>query len=749
MYKLDKFSKAIPVYPLALRSQKNISLFFVLDFEGNEKKELALTGISDYQVFLNGRFIHYGPARSAYAYSRIDRLALNQGDLLRRNRLVIKLSGYNCLTYTRMFEPPFFQAELLNEKGETLYFTGRDFTCYRDTTRRQKVVRFAYQREFSEAYVLTEKDNAFLLPDKEIPFPKLKAEETELKGYLRRNVNYPCLDLVSFSFIERGEFSYDQNLPAYDDRYMHAPFLKTFENDEWEIDVNGFISRLRYEKGAKEETRPLSQGEFMTYEIPAVKTGFLALRLKALTKSKVHLAFEEIDLADGKGEIIELNYFRNTTHNIVTYELEEGEYSLLAFEPYTAKYARLIVEEGEVADISVGLYLFENPDMARATLKCADKKLEDIFRAAINTFGQNATDILMDCPSRERSGWLCDTYFSARAEAYITGQNLVERNFLENYSQYVNRGDQPLYIIPMCYPADFGDRGYIPTWSMFYILEIALYYERWGDEMVLNEAKPMIDMFLKWADRFVNGEGLIEDMEGNIFIEWSEAGSIQSTKGVSVAANALYARTLIKYGEAYKRPDMIARGEKMLEELRRIGFDGTWFHDNLIRNEKGELVLNDRISETTQYYVFHFGVADKGRYPALYERMKNELGPERDLKTTWPSIFPSNMFIGDYMRLLVLLENGEYAKAKNDIVAYFGEMARKTGTIWEFDSTYASLTHCFASYALNMIVEILTGIKDIRRAPLEIIKSDYEPLDIPFELTLPLPNGKTLKLSNK
>ncbi len=36
--------------------------------------------------------------------------------------------------------------------------------------------------------------------------------------------------------------------------------------------------------------------------------------------------------------------------------------------------------------------------------------LKAIYDAAVETFRQNALDVYMDCPTRERAGWLCDSF---------------------------------------------------------------------------------------------------------------------------------------------------------------------------------------------------------------------------------------------------------------------------------------------------------------------------------------------------
>ena len=62
-----------------------------------------------------------------------------------------------------------------------------------------------------------------------------------------------------------------------------------------------------------------------------------------------------------------------------------------------------------------------------------DPVLNSICRAGVRTFAHNAVDLYTDCPSRERAGWLCDSYFTAKTEYALTGKCVVEKNFLENF----------------------------------------------------------------------------------------------------------------------------------------------------------------------------------------------------------------------------------------------------------------------------------------------------------------------------
>ena len=733
-----KSNLADQMFPQKYKDEMNVSFWFVLDFDGGEPRNFILSGNDDYCVYLNGEMIHYGPARSAIHEYRVDKLLLSS--LEAHNRLVVILAHYNCISYTRPRAASFFYGILEKEDG-TIEATTRDFTCYHDTSRLQKVVRFSYQREFSESYRLNSSLSlALKTPGMAIPLSKEQADvvtegklidrETHLSDFSKR---------CSFQLLEAGIYSYDGSLKAYDDRYMHSPYLRMFEQKEWEVDPNGYVSRLRYWKGQTKSL--LGTDEFATYGYPISKTGFLTCKLRVRHKATIYLVFDEIDTRNPGEDLIGVTFYRNTTHNIVSYELEEGEYSLCCREPYTAKYIRVLCRGGSVDLLSVGLIPFENPDVSRFHCQFDNPKVQKIADAAVNTFAQNTVDILMDCPSRERAGWLCDTYFSGIVEGYLTGNHLVEHAFLWNYAHYVNQGDQPSGMIPMCYPCDFGDRGFIPNWGMFYILEIERYLARYEDPDLLGEVKKQLFDFVAWCDQFLNEDGLLENLQGTILVEWSHASDAESVSGVNYPTNALYAAALDALGRMYHRDDLEKRAQKMRATIREQAYDGTFFNDNRIRRN-GVLELSGRISETTQYYLFYFGVANRQMYPALYQRLYDELGPTRDPKKVLPNVFPSNVFIVDYLRLLTLLKSGSFEKAAEEIIYYFYFMADKTGTLWEFDSTYASLTHCFASYVIVMLLQMYCGLAGILPKEKKVILTAREPLDSQnFSVSIPTADG--------
>ena len=143
------FKKAQPVYPKPYIDSLNITVLFAIDFIKKDNVNLSITGESEYQVYLNGNLIHYGPAKAAHNYHRVDNIKLT--NLKNNNRLVILLASYRTNTFDRINQSPFIQYELVSN-NEIIDYSSIESGCYLYEPRIQKVTRFSYQRAFSESY---------------------------------------------------------------------------------------------------------------------------------------------------------------------------------------------------------------------------------------------------------------------------------------------------------------------------------------------------------------------------------------------------------------------------------------------------------------------------------------------------------------------------------------------------------------------------------------------------------------------
>ena len=236
-------------------------------------------------------------------------------------------------------------------------------------------------------------------------------------------------------------------------------------------------------------------------------------------------------------------------------------------------------------------------------------------------------------------------------------------------------------------------------------------------------------------------------MPGWNFIEWSKANDW--VQDVNYPSNMLYSKMLLTMGEIFNDELLIENAEKVKAKVIEQSFDGEYFIDNALRSKDGSLKLTDNRSETCQYYAYFTGVAstDDERFKKLTNMVLNVFGPGRKQKGEMPEIAFSNAFIGNYLRLIILLDNRCFDKAISDIKGYFARMADLTGTLWEDDDIDkakhgGSLNHGFASFAGVVIAFAVSGIASINYKEKTIIIDKEYLCGINFSFTLNTNDGK-------
>lgn len=698
-----------------LRNEKNITITFQFILTPSAETSLSLAASNLYRLFVDGTLIGYGPARAAHGYSRLDNYSLAKwaGE---KTVLSVEVHSSNVNTFYVVDELPFFAAEI--KSGDTVIATAADFTAYHMTERVQKVRRFSFQRSFTEIYHLKSNPASFYAGAVDGRTP-VETETVNMNQLLPRYVNYPKLNRLPASFAERGTVSINPAATPWRDRAylgIDPEKFKGFYPEELEEDSGKEAGQFVYTAAGNEITNAKNDAcqfasaaaetenadsvgpmSYQIYDFGRTLTGFFSLHVNAKADTTLYILFDEIITDHGTHR--EVSPFRNSCCNVLKYTMTAGEYDLLSYEANSARYATVVVTEGTADLKNFGMVLYENPDAANFTYDYGDDRLNKIVAAAVNTFAQNAVDVLTDCPSRERAGWLCDSYFSSRAEALFTGKNLVEKSFLENYALCPQSPFLPEGMLPMCYPSDHNDHVYIPNWTMWYILELRNYWKRTGDSAMVALSKEKVYGLVNFFEKYYNEYGLLENLESWVFIEWSKCNDADYIRGVNYPSNMLWAAALEAAAELYDDPALEKKGAEMKKTIRELAWNGEFFEDNAIRDEQGNLVKTGHTTETGQYYAFYFDTAAREDYPELFEKMLTQFGPKRDAATVYPEVYPSNAFVGNYLRLELLLRFGYTDQVLSECCDFFLGMADLTGTLWEHSRLDASLNHGFASMA--------------------------------------------------
>ena len=681
------------------KNQMNRAFAFVLDLGKKQMGEICLSAASCYKVIADGKLMGFGPNRTAHGYARAAVYPFNA------QYITVEVQSHFVPNFCWVKREPFFACVLKTESGKE-YFA-EDFNCFALSDRVQKVRRYSFQRGFCETYINEKDRTALYFCKPQNAFPRVKTEKAELPHLLPSGTLNPALsEIFAEKVIDSGYCKTSPEIAVYVDRTetLIGTVLKGFKRGEWQDFSTDEISRITYLSGAKS-----GDYAYETLDFSRIVTGIVEVEIIAGNAGEVFFAFDEI-LSDEKLKTIKP--FRGDTANVFKWTVKKaGVYNLSAFEPYAFRYANVITSAGVKANVKVRAY--ENPEAGKMLFECDDKKIEQIMEAARHTFAHNAVDLLTDCPSRERAGWLSDSFFSSVAERVFTGDNKVERAFLQNYI-LADKSGHPKGMIPRCYPADYYEEdGFIPNWSLWYILEIYKYFTQYGYDETVEKSRANVEGILNYFVDFENEFGVLEDLKGWIFVEWSAANNSDHINGINVPSNACYYASLLAAAKVYGIKGLKEKAEKVKDYLLKNAYVDGFFVDNLIRNEKGDIIPTENYTETCQYYMFFFKCADKHTHKELFDKMLNEYGKSDSSASggnpVKKQLTPSNMIYGVYMRLELLMREQKRVELLNECVRYFYDMTQKTGTLWENNTATASCDHGFASYVSRFIIYALFG----------------------------------------
>ena len=684
------FKNALPVWRKDACDEVNSHIRLRASVNGTGKTAVKIAVCDAYQLFVNGKFVAAGPARCAKGFFRVDEIDISTEMKAGENHVAVIAVGYNAASYQYARAESFITCEI-EKDGSVIAATGAfGFATGLDTDYIRQTNRYSFQRTFTEVVKLTPKSDEWKTGGE---MTECEIAVQEEKKHLDRNVRYPEYEVLT----PKAIFGGDSELCEPEKRtklwYSNFSAKDYFTFNEPEENVYKEMEEIRTTPDDTEVSSLIKKNRFVTFEFDHNATGFVSANIKSYGKSVVFIIYDEI-LSDGR-----VNGARSECTNAFKYYLDEGDHATLTLEPYTMKYAAVCVFGADIELSDFKMIEYKHPPVTRS-FTAKNEKMQKVYDAAVETFRQNALDIFMDCPSRERAGWLCDSFFTARAESFLCGESKVEENFLENFLLPDSFDNLPKDMFPMCYPGTQTDGQYIPNWSMWLVLQIYDYTERCGNNALAEKFKSKIYKLIDFFRRFENEDGLLKNLESWVFVDWSASNTY--TKGINYPSNMMYAYMCECAGKLYSDPSLIEKSEKIRAKIREESYNGEYFLDHRIDG----VDCSDHISEACQYYAFFTKTATKDTYPELWARIETDLGPNIDSE----KVKKANAFIGNYLRLVIFEREKCWQRILDETLDYFYYMAARTGTLWEKINTQNSLNHGFASYAAVLIYNATLAI---------------------------------------
>lgn len=683
------FDRAKPVWGCGLDGKWNIHIKLTASIEKHGADILKIATSEFYQLFINGKFVCCGPARAGRGYFRVDEIKLVGLPEKQQNTVEVIIFSYGVENFSNIKQPPFVICEMYKNGKSVTATGGDDFEMYLLTDYERSISRYTFQRGFCEAYIC---DGAHL-PE------KIDFRLCEEKRYIKRYAPYPRYErFLPDGFLFRGNVHAEkrQSYIKLQAERVGPELCRQFTPPA--VNITNELQELEYTdvSGADGDAVSLSDGEFALCGFSREATGMICFDCVAEADAVLYVTYDE-ELS-GQNTVKPQRLGCNAC---VKYKLACGEHRLMSFEPASMKYICFSLLSGKVGIENVYITECKHPPVARKT-EIEDEEIGLIYTAAEETFRQNAVDIFMDCPSRERAGWLCDSFFHGRGESFFCGENPVEKSFLENFLMEDKFKYLPAGMFPMCYPSEQLNGEYIPNWAMWLMIELADYEKRTGDTDMVRRYEYKALGLVRYFEEYKNADGLLEGLDSWVFVDWSESNN--NVRDVSFPSNMMYAYMLDALSGLYHREDWHVKAGKIREKIRELSYDGEFFCDNLLKTDNG-YKKSGVCTESCQYYAFFTETATAELYPELWRVLSENFGFHRKNAEKYTHIPPSNAFIGNYIRLELLSRAGLYDRLLQNVREYFGYMAQRTGTLWEQVDDHASMNHGFAAYAAVWIYE--------------------------------------------
>ena len=344
-------------------------------------------------------------------------------------------------------------------------------------------------------------------------------------------------------------------------------------------------------------------------------TGYPRIDIDATAGTIIDVAYSE-RLRDGKPELP--NRGPITSSTVHRYIARDGRQTWEKFEWVGFRYLQLTVRNREGPVVLHRLSINETgyPVEERGAFECSDPLLNRIWAAGATTVRRCMHDGYEDCPSREQRQWVGDLYVEGLTNYAAFGDTKLIARALRQVPQS-QRSDG---IAAMATPGDLAALRAItiPDWGLCWIFALGEYVRFTGDLALVDEVFPSALRLLDWFHRFVDENGLLNNVPEWNFVDWAQV----DRRGEGTAYNALYYRAL-RTGEDLARavamPLVSQRLRSRAESLREAINARLW-------DEKSGVYVDcyvdgrqsKRISQQSNAACIACGVAPRERWDRIF-----------------------------------------------------------------------------------------------------------------------------------
>ncbi|MDO4283850.1 MAG: hypothetical protein Q4C60_00815 [Eubacteriales bacterium] len=717
------FERALPIWGENLTNEYNQILGFRTDLVVREQTSLriGLAARTFYRLYINGKMVANGPARTAAGYCRVDEHTFSGSGRIAVAIEVIAQDKPRKYSNDNTMEPGLLTAEISARRDDgrwdVLAATGTEEGgfLYRELSERRSMAELmSHSRGIVEYYWMNPHSNDWKKEER-CGGTKWKRPVIliDVPYYMDRRAPYPTYREIPMHSLESV-----RSMAACEpiDGGIVFRLAKMF-NESWyellreedcfleqllaekEVRFSGRYERICYrEQGTGIRLEAGSGATAFVFSIPKSEVGFLRLGVETEKGAVVDLI--NSDHLDRRGTVKANTY-------AARYVLEPGRYELTTFEPRLTKYVKLIVRtQGAIVLTDPLMIDYSYPESDKCQFSCSDGELNAIYEGARRTLRLNTLDIFMDCPQRERGGWLCDSQFTSWAAWQLFGDLRVEKDFLENFMLTHAEGYNDAFF-PEVYPgakSDKGDPG-IQSWSFWLLTQLWDYYHRSGDREFVEACRTRVEKFVDAMECHIGESRLFEGFDC-LFVDWSLSNEKFSLYPISLPVNCLIVCAIERMAELYdvKRwRELAARVRTRIESIRPewgLVSDGYTWRD-------GRLEANGCLTESgialQLWSGFH---TEEEVYTVPFVETMGTCPTGRPN----PNIGRANLFIGLMIRFDVLGRMGRINTLVRELKdVYLPQLSQGSGTFFENINAHSGC-HGFNGMAGALLVNHVLGL---------------------------------------
>lgn len=622
--------------------------FFLVEFERADDLEFHLAASNYYQFWLNGEWMGYGPAQAPHNKLYIDRVKLPASKLKGNNMIAIQVLWEGLFTFDRVLGTPGLYLCLSQlEQYWPCQIRVSSSTC------RQFLSRFSNQRGWTEVI------NGQALPK---GWPLGGWEQSEwAKPVLRKNdpeVELEARDIKAFHFSQaqpnavtwvgacdptqrttHRSMGYAHKSPYHNDP-LDSPSRRTQEEalvPSLAADKN--ISGILAHGSGPVILEADPNGNDRTLQVDFAKevSGLFTFIVEAPAGTVIDIAWSESLYQSGM-----MNCWAESSqpdgsvapremcdcYQALSYTCRgNGKDVFQSLFIAALRYARIVLRAPSANHKAIKLHALSvrrvgYPIERDGEFRCADENLNRIYQASVDTMINSTSDVFMDCPGRERSGWLNDSYWAAVGFDTISADTSFERQFIQQFfdSQAVM---QEGGMVAPNYPSESKkwQQKAIANHAIFWVIQAERHLRLHGDDGLKSAWLPGLSSLLSAMAEYRNKEGLLEEMPWDHFIDWSriEEGPVMGT------SNALYALALQKLGSLFANEQWIEECKLVWNAIDTyLWNEGRQLYaDCLTRDAEGVLKASNKFSIITNNVILWTQLPTKDRADRAWSHLRN------------------------------------------------------------------------------------------------------------------------------